>query len=443
MSPRTAAAGACVFCMIAWHAGTSIHDPVRFSESEMRRIASHALPAIPPSPTNAFADDPAAAHFGQYLFFETRFSSNGEISCATCHEPARGFTDGRQLAQGIGTMPRHTPSLLNVAWNRWFFWDGRADSLWSQALEPIEHEREYGGNRLRVAHVIHDDPQLRLAYVSLFGAMPDLDDATRFPPEARPGPDGADDAMHSAWQAMAADDQAAVNRIFVNVGKCIEAYERRLISRDSPFDRFAAGLHTGDASAMSALSIEAQRGLKLFIGQANCRLCHAGPNFTDGEFHNTGVPPPGGAAPSDSGRYDGIRLLQSAEFTAASPFSDDATQAGAIATLRRTAETWGQFKTPSLRDVASTAPYMHQGQFVTLREVLNFYSTRQGAVAIGHHQETILNPLNLADDQLADLEAFLRSLSGRGLDDQLLSRPDSPLPDPQVNPQVNPQVRGE
>jgi cytochrome c peroxidase len=406
--------------------GASDSQLIDFSDAEIRRILTHAMPPPPPSATNAWADNAAAAHLGQYLFFDTRFSSNGEISCATCHDPAQDFTDGAQLGRGIGTMPRHTPSLLNVAYNRWFFWDGRADSLWSQSLEPIEHELEYGGNRLRVAHVIHGDPELRVAYERLFGPMPDLDDASRFPPDARPRPQASDDPQHRAWEAMARGDQEAVNRVFVNIGKCIEAYERRLISGDSPFDQFLSELQAGDSAADKALSIEAQRGLKLFIGEANCRLCHAGPGFTDGEFHNTGVPPLDPAL-RDSGRYDGIRLLQSSQFTSGSPFSDAVQPSSAAAALKRSAETWGQFKTPTLRNAAETPPYMHQGQFATLGEVLRFYSTREGAVAIGHHQESILDPLNLTDAQLSDLEAFLRSLSGRPLDASLLVQPKSPL----------------
>ena len=151
--------------VICWLTGALIAGPVEacagepvepeqheaFTGVEIRRILQHALPPMPASPTNAVADDPDAAALGQRLFFETRFSANERVSCATCHDPARAFTDGRQVAQGLGTLSRHTPSLLNVAYNRWFFWDGRADTLWSQALEPIEHELEYGGSRMRVS----------------------------------------------------------------------------------------------------------------------------------------------------------------------------------------------------------------------------------------------------------------------------------------------------
>ena len=152
-------------------------------------LAMGELGDPPPDPTNAVADDPRAARLGQFLFFEQRLSGTGTIACATCHEPGRSWTDGREVAEGLGTLTRHTPSLWNVAYNRWFFWDGRADSLWSQALSPLEHPDEHGGSRLQYAHLVHGDPELRAAYERVFGPLPELEDTERFPPEGRPVPD--------------------------------------------------------------------------------------------------------------------------------------------------------------------------------------------------------------------------------------------------------------
>ena len=119
--------------------------PVEFSDREIARILRHSpQPPPPPSPPNRFADDPAAAHFGQYLFFDTRLSVNNIVSCATCHASDLGLADGKPLANTIAELTRHTPAIWNVAYNRWFLWDGRADSLWSQALGPIEHPSEMG-----------------------------------------------------------------------------------------------------------------------------------------------------------------------------------------------------------------------------------------------------------------------------------------------------------
>src|SRR5207248_7601058 len=135
---------------------------------------------------NGFADSAPAAALGQFLYFDKRLSGNGEVACATCHQPARGFADGRAIAKGLFSGTRNTPSLLNVALNHWFFWDGRADSLWSQALQPLEGPNEEGGDRLHIAHLVADDAALSAAYQRVFGKLPPFDDIARFPPHARP-----------------------------------------------------------------------------------------------------------------------------------------------------------------------------------------------------------------------------------------------------------------
>lgn len=413
-----------------------------FTKDEMRRIlALSPLPPPPPDPTNAVADDPAAAHLGRFLFFEERFSANGEVSCATCHDPEQAFTDGRRTAQAIGALDRHTPSLWNVAYNRWFFWDGRADTLWAQAVVPIETPTEHGTSRLKCVHVVHEDPGLRAAYEAIFGPMPDLADAARFPPDGRPVSDEPEHPHHGAWISMTAEDRETVNGIYANLAKAIAAYERRLIRRRAPFDVFVEGLRSGDAASLAALTPAAQRGLQLFVGRADCLRCHFGPHFSDGEFHSTGVPPLGGGPLHDAGRYEGIESLRDSAFSAAGPYADAAGGAAAAAeaaekvhSLLRSPETWGQFKTPSLRNVALTAPYMHQGQLAALGDVLRHYSTLEDAVLPSHHQEQLLVPLELAPAEMAALEAFLVSLTGEEFEDALLTPPLSPRwPDEEEN----------
>lgn len=406
-----------------------------FSPDEIRLILQHSPPPPPPpDPTNAVADDPRAAKLGQFLFFDPRLSSNGKVSCATCHDPALGFADGKPQSEGVGGVGvRHTPSVWNAAHNRWQFWDGRADTLWSQALKPLESELEMGFSRLEVVHLLRRDADLRGAYERIFGALGDFDDPSRFPAAARPSPYGRPDARAQAWARMSAEDQDAVNRVFANAGKAIAAYERKLVSRGAPFDRFAAALRVGDSAGLAALSPSAQRGLKLFIGRAKCRLCHSGPNFSDGEFHNTGVPPRGGGMPRDPGRYEGAVKVLADPFNAAGSYSDERlSEAGRMLQfLANRPENWGLFKTPGLRNVARTAPYMHQGQFATLEEVVTFYSTREGAVPMGHHrQETILTPLGLTEQERADLVAFLTSLNEESPPEEaLVRRPASPAAD--------------
>ncbi len=402
-----------------------------FSGAERRRILRHApLGPVPADETNSVADDERAAALGQFLFFDPRLSGNGELSCASCHDPSHGFTDGRSLAEGLGPVERNTLSLWNVAYNRWFYWDGRADSLWAQALNPIERPNELGGSRLRCAHLIGEDQALRRSYEALFGPLPDLADPVRFPPAARPVPKDPEDAGHQAWLSMSEDDREAVDRIFTNLGKAIAAYERKLVSRRSPFDRFAEGVAAGDPELMdAALSPSAQRGLKLFISpRAGCTLCHSGPNFSDGEFHSIGVPPRDGGLPRDPGRYVGADVVRRDPFNALGPFSDAPAGAAAERTgsIANGPHNWGQFKTPSLRNVARTAPYMHQGQFATLDDVLHYYSTLEGAVQLDHHQEQILKPLQLTAQEREDLRAFLESLTDEGIDAHLLHAPETP-----------------
>jgi cytochrome c peroxidase len=175
---------------------------------------------------------------------------------------------------------------------------------------------------------------------------------------------------------------------------------------------------------MAALSPAAQRGLKLFVGRAGCRLCHPGPRFTDDEFHDLGLAPRGGGTRRDPGRYGGLELLLQDPFRASGRYSDapDGARARELEHLVAAQETWGQFKTPSLRNVARTAPYGHDGKFAALEDVLRFYSTLEGA-ASGHHGERVLRPLGLDEREIADLVAFLGALTDESLDPALLGPP--------------------
>ncbi len=395
---------------------------IEFTPEEIRKIAQHS-PLGPPTPdlTNAFADDPGAARLGQFLFFDKRLSADRDISCATCHDPGRSFSDGQALGTGTrGRLTaRHVPTLLNNAYNRWFFWDGRADSTWSQATQPLENPSEHAADRLQIAHFASRTAEIRSSYEALFGKLPDLSDEERFPAHAAPIPDDLPRAR--AWKNMSATDRDAVNLIFTNLTKAIAAYERILVSRDSPFDRFVTLLASNRPEAAGALSESAQRGLRLFIGRGNCRLCHSGPNFSDGEFHDTALPREGGLR--DTGRFGGTHRLLIDPFNSMGAFSD-----GIRPELRYLAPqqaTSGQFKTPTLRDVERTAPYAHTGQFKTLKQVLGFYSSREN-IPRTHGEQGVIRRLDLTDAQLEDLEAFLKSLTGRPLPDDLLVAPASP-----------------
>ena len=195
-----------------------------FTESEWAVIESLSpLPdKPPPSPTNRVADNPDAAQLGQMFFFDARFSKEGTIACATCHSPFHGFADVEATSLGNRRGTRNSPTLLNAAYNKWQFWDGRAETLWAQALFALEGEEEQAGTRLQYAHLIKRHYEAE--YESVFGALPELEDATRFPPNGKPG--------NVAFDNMSEVDQIAVNTVFANIGKAIEAYERLLITSE-------------------------------------------------------------------------------------------------------------------------------------------------------------------------------------------------------------------
>jgi cytochrome c peroxidase len=431
--PRASLTGALALSLLCGACATAVakrDDQFSYTVGELAAIYRHSpLNALPADPTDASANNAQAAKLGQFLFFDRHLSGNGRVSCATCHQPARAFTDGRKLARGTGVGTRNTPSVLDAAFGHWFFWDGRADSLWAQALQPFENPREAGSDRLHLAHQLYDDPRLRAAYSRLFGPLPDLADYKRFPAHARP------DAnrrlrIARAWAGMMAADQHAINRLFSNLGKAIEAYERRLIDRGSPFDRYAAALRSGNVAGESAISPAAKRGLKLFVGVANCELCHSGPTFSDGQFHNLGLPVlPGEAA--DTGRSAGIRLLTADPFNGVGRFSDDRSgpPRDRLKYLPAPDSQLGAFKTPGLRNIALTAPYMHDGRFATLKQVIDFYAegtaaSRGRLVGVREATANLIPPLS--NRQKADLIAFLETLTGTPPPRGLMQVPSSP-----------------
>ena len=336
------------------------------------------------------------------MFFDTRFSANGQVACATCHLPDEQFQDGIALAQGVGTTNRRTMPLAGTAHSPWLFWDGRADSLWAQALGPLESAVEHGGNRTQYVHLVAE--HYREPYEAIFGPLPDL---SHLPPSAGP----VDDAeARAAWEAMPAEDQRLVNTIYANMGKAIAAYERLLQPGASRFDAYVAAVAAGDREQMDALfTSEEAAGLALFIGPANCLQCHNGPLFTDNHFHNTGVSAVEGL-PEDTGRLLGAQQVLANEFNCLGDYSDagerDCTELRYMVAEGHELER--AFRAPSLRNVAERAPYMHAGQIDSLDAVLAHYN-RAPAAPAGHSE---IVALNLSDEQLDQLEAFLRTLSG-------------------------------
>jgi cytochrome c peroxidase len=380
---RASAAFAIVVCGVASALSVSIAEAgsrltAKWSADEralLQSLTLESLGPLPHDPSNRYADDPHAESLGKKFFFDKRFSSNGAVSCATCHLPERGFQDDTPLAHGVGTTARRTMPIAGTAYGAWFFWDGRADSQWAQALGPLESPVEHGGNRVQYAKLI--EKSYRGEYEAVFGAL-------------RVGP---------------AEDVA---RIYANIGKAIAAYERRILPLPSRFDRFvAAELTNKPHTPESAFTADEEAGLRIFIGKGSCTNCHNGALLSDDHFHNTGVAM---AATRDSGRTVGVRQALAGEFNCTSRYSDanpDDCQELKFATTEGE-ELLRAFKTPSLRNVADRAPYMHAGQIASLRDVVAHYSAAP-ASPMGHSE---LKRLELSRKEQRQLEAFLRTLSG-------------------------------
>ncbi len=377
----------------------------KWSAEERSTLASltlDKLEALAPDPSNRVADDTMASRFGRQLFFDANLSSNGQVSCATCHAPGRDFQDNTPLANGVGVTGRRTMPIAGTAHSPWLFWDGRTDSQWAQALGPLESGVEHGGDRTQYAQYIATT--YRRDYERLFGRLPDL---SRLPAHA--GPNG-DSATRASWSALPVARREDITRVYSNMGKAIAAFERRITYAPTRFDRYAAAELVGRPhTSIDSLSSDEEAGLRLFIGKANCTTCHNGARLTDDHFHNTGVPVSSLVAAVDSGRTTGVRQVVAGEFNCLSRYSDAKSD---DCSELRFAVTEGDelvraFKTPSLRNVSARAPFMHAGQLSTLRDVIEHYD-RAPRAPFGKSE---LKRLKLSANERRQIEAFLRTLS--------------------------------
>ena len=395
---------------------------------------------LPPSPSNPWADDLAAAELGRRLFFDRGLSANGEIACATCHQPARWFSDGLPRAVGLAPGARHTQSLVGAAWFPFLGWDGRSDSVWARALGPLEDPREHGSTRAEVA--AHIARAHRAEWEVVFGPLPPL--PARIP--ARPVPRAPSHPHHQAWARLSEAERGAVEEVFVRAGKALEAYVRRLEPQPSAFDRYVASLDAGESEAprslvsakpappddgraaprsspaRSELSPAALRGLRAFIGEAGCIACHHGPRFSDGEFHNLGLPAEIGASDRDPGRAAGLAELLESPFSQCGPHGDEAGCRRLRFAAKGLPEHAGALRTPSLRNVAETAPYMHHGGLASLERVVEHYRRLRDPPGAGARSAVLSRvPRSVAT---GDMVAFLRSLSGPLPEARWLEPPD-------------------
>ena len=385
-----------------------------WSESELAVLKSIWLESIndvPPDPSNTMADNIEAAKLGQKIFFDPAFSRNQKVSCATCHQPGRHFSDGKEQSKGLTKVSRNAPGLVGVAYNSWFYWDGRRDSLWAQALTPFEASQEMGLTRVGVLKIIAEQPKYNDAYIKLFGPLPNWVDKQKKSAVKPASPIGDEDEK-SAWNTIPPRDKRAINTAFANIGKAIAAYERKLLPAPALFDRYVETLVNQGKEIQSILTPQQHAGLRLFIGgKAQCLTCHNGPLFTNRSFHNIGT----GInikKPHDMGRILGIQSVLIDEFNCRGLYTDfpqaackkllyiNRQEIGALMN--------GAFKVPSLRNLAHTAPYMHDGRFASLMEVLKHYQKPPDNTQSIHE----INRLNLSLQELENIVAFLLTLSG-------------------------------
>ncbi len=357
----------------------------RLSPEEIERVLSFGPwpPAATIDPGNRVSGQPAAIELGRQLFFDARLSPVGYIGCVTCHQPDRSWGDGKARAHGLADVDRNTPMLSDLRLKRWYGWGGNSDSLWMASLRPILDDRELDSTPAHIRHLYVRDPELACWYQRAFGRA-------------------ADDA---------GDDDVTV---LVNSGKALAAFQETLVSGRTLFDDYRDALARADAAAAGRYPIAAERGLQIFIGRGNCVLCHSGPNFSNGEFHATGVGHFIKRGRADGGRFEGIEAVTTDRFNLLSKFNDDTTRANATPTRNvvLAPRNWGEFRTPSLRNVAVTAPYMHNGSLATLREVLNHYSELDEE-RLHADGEKLLRPLKLSNAEMDDLIAFLETLTDR------------------------------
>ncbi len=430
---------------------TSKDQAEDFSPREWKVIKTLSpLPALPDDPTNRYRDSPAAALLGQKLFFEPRLSGPiqtgtpqqgqlgaigeaGKIACRHCHMPEskwlydirsnNGGAIPHATALGSQWMPRNVSSVVNTVFYvhpksgaHWRENDGFSDSEWFDAQSEPEGPQVQNGSRLQLAHVVFD--RYRNDYNKAFPEWPldaALSDLKRFPATGSPYTDSTN------WNNLSSGDKEIVNRILVNYGKAIEAYLRKLVSRNAPFDRFVAG-------DRDAISRDARLGLKLFIGKAGCVQCHNTPLFSDDDFHVIGLHIDTGLSPhadaTETGRAANQDLIcgtkvAGGDFSVNGHFSDDplTKRNGDFCNQKILPGFW---RTKGLRQVAETAPYFHDGQAASIDDVINFYD-RGGdpeGTFLGGAKE--IRPLHLSAEEKQQLKEFLKTLTGEPVPEQFL-----------------------
>lgn len=371
--------------LVLFAAAAQADEPPVFDDIQRRLIRSFGPwpPAFRTDTGNPLSGRPEAVRFGAVLFAEPRLSKDGGLACQNCHQPQHGWAEPAARSHGLERLDRNAPGLLDSRLQRWFGWDGASDSLWAAAIRPILDPREMGGSAAATAGLLRRDPALACL--------------------AR---------QADAAAAASPDDES----LLVLAARALAAFQETLVSPRTAFDDFRDALLANDRDAMARYPASAQRGLALFTGRGQCATCHSGPAFTNGEFHDTGMPffvtGADGARGVDPGRHRGIARLKVNPFNRLGRYNADP-QSPAVIPVRHVAQqhrNWGEFKVPGLRSLLFTAPYMHDGSKPDLASVVQHYSELDED-RLHSDGEAILKPLRLSAEESRDLLAFLQTLS--------------------------------
>ncbi len=357
----------------------AVRAEVLLSEEEIQQTLSFGPwpPSFQSDPSNRISNDARAIALGAALFTDPVLSVDGAFSCASCHDPKQAFTTSDTRALGRVLLDRNTPSLRNLSGLRWYGWGGKSDSLWAASLHPIIEEQEMAHNKESLKSALSESSFID-DFEAIFGGIQSQD------PEL----------------------------VLVNTAKTLSAYLETLVTERTQFDDFRDALERRDLTEAAHYPETAQRGLQLFLGRGNCVFCHNSPGFSNNEFHDAGVPYFLNETEVDEGRFGGLNFLLSSAYTLGGDWSDDPDKRGAwaVRSVRRSHSDFGTFRTPSLRGVAETAPYMHNGSLNDLDAVIRHYSEID-TERLHTDGEAILSELNLSEQEIADLVAFLETLS--------------------------------
>lgn len=380
-------------------------SPIELADRAGRFILDDKF-TIPPDRSNRFWGNAEAIKLGEALFFDARLSADETVACASCHVTDGNFVPNETIPAQDDRKFRAVMPIAGASIQDFFFWDGRADSLWAQALGPLENPTEHGLTRTEVVQIALQN------YRSEFIDLNIIEADFEFESVGAASPIGSR-TQRENWRNLSNETQEQVNRVFSDIGKIIASFETTIVPPTTEFDEVALLAQT-DPSALYLISASALNGLDLFSGRARCSTCHAGPLFTDADFHNTGMPQRDGV-PIDMGRQAVIRQIERQEFGCLGEYSDAGEDDCPHVTYMNLSmeRAMGAFRTPSLRQVSERTTFGHAGQFNSLRDIVRHYNEAPASVhgnLTGQGNTSELIPLGLTEDEISDIVAFLELL---------------------------------